>query len=216
MISFSEDECRQFDSATRREWLETNGLGGYASSTIVCVNTRRYHGLLVAAIVPPTRRVVLLSKLDEVLVVGDERLELATNLYEPDVVSPEGYKFLSGFRLDPFPVVTLRAGGCEIEKSFFMPHGQNTTVVRYRFSVPQGTRARLEVRPLVAFRDYHSLAHESPDSFLLEEIRRDLLRVGKHNGQLALYLAHDAATVSAEGLWYSNFLHAEVRARGFD
>jgi glycogen debranching enzyme len=216
MINFGEDECRQLDAATRREWLETNGLGGYASSTIACLNSRRYHGLLVAAVVPPTKRVVLLSKLEEVLIVGDKRFELSTNLYEPDVVSPQGYQLISEFRLDPFPIFTFRAGDIEIEKSIFMAHEQNTTVVRYRCRAPRGLRARLELRPLVAFRDYHSLAREALDIFLDAKIERGLVRLGKRDDALALYIAHDAASLSVEGLWYRNFSYAEERARGFD
>lgn len=216
MISFGADDCARLDTASRREWLETNGLGGFASSTITGQNTRRYHGLLVAADPPPTRRVVLLSKLEEVLVVGDTRFELSTNLYQPDVVSPQGYLLQTGFRLDPFPVFTYRAGGFEIEKKVFMPHGQNTAVVRYRFNAPQDARAKLEVRPLVAFRDYHSLSREALDIFLHAEMTRGLLRLGKRDDSLTLFLAHDARAVSVEGLWYRNFEYTEERERGFD
>ncbi|HVG28991.1 MAG TPA: amylo-alpha-1,6-glucosidase [Pyrinomonadaceae bacterium] len=216
MISFGADECARLDAASRREWLETDGLGGFASSTITGQNTRRYHGLLVAADPPPTRRVVLLSKLEEVLVVGDARFELSTNLYEPGVVSPQGHLLQTGFRLDPFPVFTYRAGAFEIEKKVFMPHGRNTTVVRYRFDAPPGARAELEVRPLVAFRDYHSLAREALDIFLHAQIKPGLLRLGKRDDSLTLFLAHDARAVSLEGLWYRNFEYAEERERGFD
>jgi predicted glycogen debranching enzyme len=217
MISFGTEDCAQLEASSRREWLETNGLGGYASSTIAGLNSRRYHGLLVAAVRPPTKRVVLLSKLEEVLVVGDERFELSTNLYQPEVVSPQGYRLQSGFRLDPFPVFTFGAGAFEIEKRVFMPHGRNTTVVRYSFKSHGGAAAaRLELRPLVAFRDYHSLARESLDIFLHAEIEKGLLRLGKRDDDLTLYLAHNARSVSLEGLWYRNFEYAEERARGFD
>jgi predicted glycogen debranching enzyme len=216
MISFDEDECRRLDAASRREWLETNGLGGFASSTVAGVNSRRYHGLLVAAVRPPTKRVVLLSKLEDVLVVGNERFELSTNLYQPEVVSPQGYLLQTGFRLDPFPVFTYRAGACEIEKKVFMPHGRNTTVVRYACRAPEGVSARLELRPLVAFRDYHSLAREALDVFLRAETGAGLLRLGRRDDDLTLFLAHGAQSISIEGLWYRNFEYAEERARGFD
>jgi glycogen debranching enzyme len=216
MISFGADECARLDVASRREWLETNGLGGFASSTVTGANTRRYHGLLVAADPPPTRRVVLLSKLEEVLVVGDARFDLSTNLYRPGVVSPQGHLLQTGFRLDPFPAFTYRAGDFEIEKKVFMPRGQNTTVVRYHFAAPPGVSARLEVRPLVAFRDYHSLASEALDIFLRAELKRGLLRLGKRDDALTLFIAHDARAVSVEGLWYRNFEYPEERERGFD
>src|SRR5436305_868006 len=103
MIQFKQEICRDVDAALEREWLETNGLGGYASSTIIGLNTRRYHGLLVAAIRPPVERLLLLSKLEETLVVRGRRFELSSNRY-PDVVHPQGYQYVREFRLDPFPV----------------------------------------------------------------------------------------------------------------
>src|SRR2546423_12413162 len=102
MISLAEAACRALDGATRREWLETNGLGGYASSTITGTNTRRYHGLLVAATRPPTERSVLLAKLEDKLSVGGQTYELSTNCYEQDTIHPHGYLSLAGFRLAPF------------------------------------------------------------------------------------------------------------------
>jgi glycogen debranching enzyme len=216
MISFGAEDCAQLEVSSRREWLETNGLGGYASSTVAGLNSRRYHGLLVAAVRPPTQRVVLLSKLEEVFVVGGERFELSTNLYQPGVASPQGYRLQTGFRLDPFPVFTFSAGAFEIEKRVFMPRGQNATVVRYGFKSQGDAAARLELRPLVAFRDYHSLARESLDIFLHAEIEKGLLRLGKRDDDLTLFLAHGARSVSLEGLWYRSFEYAEERARGFE
>src|SRR5436190_7082560 len=93
MIQFNENLCGNLGQATEREWLETNGLGGFASSTITGMNTRRYHGLLVAAINPPVDRMVLLSKLEETLVVNGERYDLSANQY-PDSVHPQGHCYL--------------------------------------------------------------------------------------------------------------------------
>src|SRR5713226_7169912 len=98
MIEFTQEICGNLDAALRREWLETNGLGGFASSTIAGMNTRRYHGLLVAATRPPTGRMVLLSKLEETLVVDSARFELSTNQYA-GAAYPEGYLLLTAFRL---------------------------------------------------------------------------------------------------------------------
>ncbi|HEX8708187.1 MAG TPA: amylo-alpha-1,6-glucosidase [Pyrinomonadaceae bacterium] len=117
--------------ALGREWLETNGLGGYASSTILGLNTRRYHGLLVAATRPPVGRIVMLSKLEETLVIDGRRYELSANRYA-GVVHPQGYRYQTGFRLDPFPVFTYRVEGIELEKSVFMPHGENTVCLQYK------------------------------------------------------------------------------------
>src|SRR6266571_3609333 len=131
MIQFGAEICRNLDTALSREWLETNGLGGFASSTIVGLNTRRYHGLLVAATKPPVGRLVLLSKLEETLILNGRRFELSANRY-PGVVHPQGYQYLKQFRLDPFPVFTYAIDGVEIEKSVFMLHGENTTVIQYQ------------------------------------------------------------------------------------
>ena len=88
---------QDFVNASEYEWLETNGLGGWAGSSISGANTRRYHGLLVAAIVPPADRMVVLSKLDETIVLNSKRIELGTNLYLNSIVSPEGYKYIDSF-----------------------------------------------------------------------------------------------------------------------
>src|SRR5258705_9934342 len=130
MISFDRATTGNLEEALSREWLETNGLGGFASSTIAGANTRRYHGLLTAATQPPVGRVLLLSKLEEILIVGDQRFELATNEYE-GAVHPSGYQHLTAFRLDPFPIFTYQCGKVQLEKSVFMVQGSNTTVVQY-------------------------------------------------------------------------------------
>ena len=130
MIQFGQEICRNLKAALRCEWLETNGLGGFASSTIVGLNTRRYHGLLIAATKPPVGRLVLLSKLEEAFIINGQRFELSANQY-PGVVHPQGYQYLTQFRLDPFPVFTYTIEGVEIEKSVFMIHGENSTVIQY-------------------------------------------------------------------------------------
>src|SRR5829696_8465448 len=132
MIRFDERTCRNLEEAVTREWLETNGLGGYSSSTIAGLNTRRYHGLLVAATKPPVGRAVMLAKLEETLVVGGRRFDLSANQY-PGAIHPQGYQYQTGFRLDPFPVFTYEVAGILVEKSVFMVHGENTTVVQYDF-----------------------------------------------------------------------------------
>src|SRR5436853_991496 len=102
MIRFGETVCNNLDATAGREWLETNGIGGFASATITGCHTRRYHGLLVAATKPPVGRLVLLSKLEETLVVNGREFELGTNRY-PGAVHPQGFRLLKQFRLDPFP-----------------------------------------------------------------------------------------------------------------
>lgn len=214
MINFDADACHDLDNALSREWLETNNLGGFASATVTGANTRRYHGLLTAALRPPTGRIVLLSKLEETLVLDGERFDLSTNLYEPAVVHPQGFRLQSNFRLNPFPVFTYEVGEARVEKTVFMPHGENSTVVRYRVHAPGA--ASLEIRPLVAFRDYHSLQREALDIFLQAELSENLVSLFKQDDSTHLFLAHDAAHASIEGHWYRRFEYPEERARGFE
>jgi predicted glycogen debranching enzyme len=116
MIQFDKNICTDLQAATQREWLETNGIGAFASSTIAGLNTRRYHGLLTAATKPPVGRLVLLSKLEETLVIEERRYDLSSNQY-PGVIHPQGHQYVKRFRLDPFPVFTYEVEGVEIEKS---------------------------------------------------------------------------------------------------
>src|SRR5215472_9869480 len=216
MIRFGEDVCRNLDSALRREWLETNGIGGFASGTINGCNTRRYHGLLVAATKPPVGRLVLLSKLEESLVVNGRVYELGTNRY-PGVVHPEGFQFLTQFRLDPFPIFTFRVEGVEIEKKLFMAQGQDTTIIKYQLiNAPSDAHVQLELRPLIAFRDYHSLTHENGAIDGRIDTQRELLRVSPYVGLPSLYLANDAVGIESTGHWYRNFEYDAEHERGLD
>src|ERR1041385_4671316 len=130
MTQITHETLQDLQASTPREWLETNGLGGFSSSTIIGLNTRRYHGLLTAATKPPVGRIVMLSKLEETLVIDGRRYELSANQY-PGVVHPQGFNYQTGFRLDPFPVFTYEVEGVVLQKSVFMVQGQNTTVVQY-------------------------------------------------------------------------------------
>src|SRR6476659_7332265 len=134
MIKLDQESCRDLKVALTREWLETNGIGGFSSSTISGLNTRRYHGLLTAATKPPVGRIVMLSKLEETLVIDGRRYELSTNQY-PGAVHPHGFQQQTAFRLDPFPVCTYEVDGLRLEKSVFMVQGQNTVVIRYELQM---------------------------------------------------------------------------------
>src|SRR6266700_404589 len=135
MIEIDQDSCRNLETAQSREWLETNGIGGFSSSTISGLNTRRYHGLLTAATKPPVGRLVLLSKVEETLIAGDRRYEVSANQY-PGTIHPQGYRYLKEFRLDPYPVFVYDLDGIELEKRLFMVHGENTTVIEYHLRKP--------------------------------------------------------------------------------
>jgi len=214
MISFGQETCRDLDAALGREWLETNGLGGFASSTITGLNTRRYHGLLVAAIHPPVGRMVLLSKLEETLIIDGRSFELSANQF-PGVIHPQGYQYQTRFRLDPFPVFTYQVDGVEIEKSVFMVQGENTTVVQYQLKTAHDS-VRLEVRPLIAFRDYHNTTHENAGLDPTVSSEPGLASVVPYHGLPRLYLAHDADSTETSGGWYRNFEYRVEQERGLD
>ena len=218
MIHLDSEICSSFESSATREWLETNGIGGYASSTVSNANTRRYHGLLVAATRPPLGRVVMLSKLDETVVIAGERFELSSNQY-PGSVHPDGYKYLVDFRLDPFPIWTFYLNGLVIEKELFMVNGQNSTVCRWRLresSANFDSKTEFELRPLLAFRDHHHLRHDHAlfdESFIVDN---GSVSVQPVSDLPRLYFAHNALTVDAECFWYKDFEYSIEQERGFD
>jgi len=216
MISFGKGVCTDLQAALGREWLETNGLGGFACGTIAGANTRRYHGLLTAALTPPGGRMLLLSKLEETLVLGGHRIDLSTNKYA-GAIHPEGYLLLINFRLDPFPTWTFEVEGVLLEKSVFMPQGSNTVQVEYKLlQAPQGTEIVLEVRPLVAFRDYHSTTHENGAFNRSLEIELNLVSLQPYPGLPRIYFAHDAPELQEQDYWYRNFFYRVEQERGLD
>ncbi|MFN0150393.1 MAG: amylo-alpha-1,6-glucosidase [bacterium] len=211
MIQFGPEICHDFTVASKKEWLETNGIGGYASSTLVLTNTRRYHGLLVVARTPPCGRAVLLSKLDESLILRGGRYDLHTNQY-PDIVYPHGHQYLESLRLDPFPVWTYRVPGGLLEKSLFLVHGEHTLVVIYRLSGE--TSALLEVRPLFAYRAFHDLAHENESLNRVPNDAGSTLSVTPFAGMPPVSISH-GGTFRSEGYWYKNFEYVEEAYRGY-
>ncbi len=212
MIAFGPETCQDFALATQLEWLETNGLGGYASSTIVGANTRRYHGLLVAAQSPPAGRVHLLAKLEESLIVGGERFDLSCNQY-PEIVFPEGHRYLEAFRLDPFPVFTYRVPGAVLEKSLFLAHGESTLVVFYRLAADRPVL--LDVRPLISYRSFHNLARETDRLSHTIDDSGGRLRITPFGGMPSLLFVH-GGTFHPEGYWYRSLEYVEEAYRGYD
>jgi glycogen debranching enzyme len=218
MIHFDRDACRNPEIAFHREWLETNGLGGFASSTIAGLHTRRYHGLLIAATKPPVGRMLLLSKLEETLEVDGRRHELSANRY-PGVVHPQGYLLLKEFRQDPFPVFVYEIEGLEIEKSVCMLHGENSCAIRYQLRALKGAipaACTLELRPLIAFRDYHATTHENGALDPRFEIDEDCVKLTPYPGLPSLYLNHSGADIQPAGYWFRNFEYDRERERGLD
>ena len=214
-ITFDKSVTNDLDRAASREWMEANGLGGWASGTIAGCHTRRYHGLLVAATHPPVGRMVLLSKLAETLIVGESRVELDTNRY-PGAVHPHGFEALSGFSIDPFPTFIFEAEGARLVKTVAAAHGENTTIVTYALESATGP-VTLELRPLIAFRDYHALQHANDSLRFADATFRDgVFRARPYAGGPELFLSVPGAEFEARPDWYFRFEYALELERGLD
>jgi predicted glycogen debranching enzyme len=216
-IRVERDQCIDFAQSSHLEWLEANGTGGFAMGTVSGANTRRYHGLLIASLRPPTERVVILSKLDETALLDGAEVPLGTNQY-PGTVHPTGYRQLVEFRLDPFPIWIFDLGGARLQKNIFLVQGQQTVVIQYR-----STQAcRLRVHPFLAFRDYHSLgrANRNFDSTVLEGEQGEnrTLSIRPYPGLPALHLTHSdgGRLFERDGAWHYNTEYLEELDRGLD
>jgi predicted glycogen debranching enzyme len=211
-IVLGRDLCGDFEAATRREWLVTNGIGGYASGTVAGAVTRRYHGLLVAALRPPVARTVTLVKADAVADYGGRRVELGSNEYADGTRHPQGHRHVEQFRLDgTVPTWTWAIADARLEARVFMAHGRNTTYVSY--TLARGSAAmELELTPLVAWRDYHW--HQRGPGHFDVDASPEGCTVQSNGGRLRL-VAEGGRFEEAPG-WHWNLLHAVERARGLD
>ena len=216
MIRIDQKACSDIEQAQKLEWLETNGIGGFSSSTIAGLNTRRYHGLLTAATQPPAGRCVLLSKLEETLLIDGRHYDLSANQY-PGAIYPQGHRYLKEFRLDPFPVFTYEVEGIGIEKRVFMVHGENTTVVEYEVKAANlAANCVLELRPLIAFRDYHGTTHRNDGLNRAIRSSSGMASIAPYVGLPDLYFGHNAGEIEETGNWYYNFEYAAEQERGLD
>ena len=157
-IHLNQDALSNFDKAIQTEWIITNALGGYCSSTVLGINTRKYHGILVAAFNPPTDRRVILTKLDEEVRIGNNMYSLGANEFRNNIF-PKGYEFLSSFFLNPFPTFKYAVNGVQIDKVLFMPYEKNAVVVIYDLFNPLEDEILVHVFPLVNSRHFHSLTN---------------------------------------------------------
>jgi predicted glycogen debranching enzyme len=215
LIDFGPEIAADLPNALRREWLVTNGLGGYASGTVAGVNTRRYHGLLVAALAPPIERTVLVAGSVNWATYAGERYALSTHEYADGTVDPNGYRNLVGFRLDgSLPVWTFALADALLERRVWMAYGSNTTYVRYTLVRGSGS-LELDLRPLVTYRDFHSLSrgYGWTPGFLQVP---DGIEVRAFEGARSFQILCSGGTFSPEATWYFNFLHREERDRGLD
>ncbi len=203
----------QFEDIKRSEWLVTNGLGGYASSSVSQANTRRYHGLLVATFNPPTDRRVLVSKIEETLSVEDKQFEFSTNQYG-DVVHPKGCEYLTTFERLQIPRWTFQMDKYSIVKTLFMVQGANTTVVSYQNT--SDVPITLSLNPLLVHRDYHSLFHQNDESNFYTEQTANQLKIYAHYGAEPLFFQFSKGIFKANRDWYKKFTYFNEQERGLD
>lgn len=214
-IEFGREICGNLSIAESREWLVTNGIGGYASGTVAGLLTRRYHGLLVAALKPPLGRTLLLAKLDETVEYGDRIYPLHTNRWADDTVTPPGYENIERFSLEgTVPVWRFAFADALLEKRIWMQQGANTTYVQY--SLRRATQPLfLTLKALVNYRDYHSNTWSSGWQMAVEPVEQGVC-VTAYEGAVPFYLLTAEGQATPYHVWYLNFDLAVERYRGLN
>lgn len=197
---------------SRVEWVHGNGAGAYASSTVAQMHTRRYHGLLVAALEPPRRRHVIISHVDATAHVAGTAYSLATHQF-PGVPPTAGYRFISHFSLDPLPRWVFQLNGAELEQLLALARGENTLVLRYTW---RGDRPiSLELRPLLALRPFHELVHEHGAMLQRVEMRQHEVSVRPVPALPRLVFRHRGVFIGSPD-WWRRFEYLAEQARGMD
>ncbi len=221
IIEFGREIGGNLSNAETREWLVTNGIGGYASGTVAGLLTRRYHGLLVAALQPPLGRTLLLTKLNEVAVYANLTYSLHTNRWANGSVAPHGYHQIESFSLEgTVPTWRFACADAVLEKRIWMQAGANTTYVRYTLS--RATQPlKLSLQALVNYRDYHGDTQSNGWQMKIEPFDR-VVSLVEHRGicitaninAKPLYLLSDSASVTPAHNWHNGFDLAIERERG--
>jgi len=214
-IQFGREICGDLSAAESREWLVTNGIGGYASGTVAGTLTRRYHGLLVAALQPPLGRTQLVALFDEVVRYAGADFSLTTHRWASGAIEPQGFLNLESFHLEgTTPVWTFALADALLEKRVWMRQGENTTYIQYtllRGSAP----VDLELNALVNYRDFHSLTHAGNWRMNIQPAEHGL-RVLAFEGAKPFYLRSAEAVCEPRQDWYRDCYFAEETERGLD
>ena len=149
------NEDINLENGIQKEWIITNGIGGFASSTIIGANTRKYHGLLIAPLTPPARRYLILSKVDESIEIGGKQYNLYTNIGKNYIT--KGYEYQTSFEKEEIPTLKYKISDVEITKQICMKYGENTVGILYK--IKNGKQpTKLTLAPLMNFRDFHSMS----------------------------------------------------------
>ena len=203
-----------FDQAVQREWLVTNGIGGFAAGTVAGVNTRRYHGLLIASLQPPVVRTVMVAKMDATVRYAGISASLATNEYMDGTIDPHGHRYLYSFRLEgQHAVCTWAIGDALLEQRVWMAYGKNTTYVEYRLLRGSGF-IEIELKPFCTYRDYHTHLRGYAD--LHVRASDDGFAIVRISGEELYRVVLERGTYSLTREWYWNFKHREESLRGLD
>src|ERR1700731_432083 len=214
-VQFGREICGALEVAEQREWLATNGIGGFASGTVSGNLTRRYHGLLVAALQPPVGRMQLVAKLDETVRYDSLDYALSTNRWGSGAIEPHGYVHIERFRLDgTTPVWRFAIGDALLEKRVWMRHGENSTFVQYtmlRGSQPM----ELELRTLINYRDFHSNTHAGDWRMKIDAVKSGL-QITAFDGATPFYLLSANAQVEARHEWCRDYFFPLEKYRGLD
>ncbi len=229
MIAFGREVCGNLKFSSEREYLVTNGIGGYAAGTVAGMLTRSYHGLLVAALKPPLGRTLLLAKVDEIADYDDLSYPLFCNHWASGVIEPEGFQYLESFRLEgSTPVWVFALGDALLEKRVWMQPGENTSYLQYHYIRPgrifnSGQNSRpinLTLSPLVNFRDHHSVTRASSQSGPQVEALQDGLRLTPSNGLPSYTLRFKPGgkpvAITARNEWFLDFFLREEADRGLE
>lgn len=206
-------EKLNLEDGLSKEWLITNGIGGFCSSTIIGANTRKYHGLLIAPLTPPARRYLILSKLDEAVIIDGKEYGLYTNIGKNYI--SKGYKYQELFKKEYIPIFTYKVKDVTITKMICMEYGKNTVGVYYKIK-NDGNEAKLTIAPLLNFRDFHSMS--TNHNFELKQI------INKNKVKVVIdkNAAYPTYMKMSEGIYiehkndtFNNMFYIEEEKRGF-
>jgi predicted glycogen debranching enzyme len=213
-IKVGKNEISNFNEALGKEWITTNSLGGYASSTILNINTRKYHGLLVAAFNPPRDRRVCIAKLDETLRIKGNLHPIFTNEFQVGIF-PNGYKFIKEFSTSPFPKHVYTLENIEIYRTIFMPHGKNAVIAMYEALNRNSRDVEINVFPVLACRHFHSVVdrRESPLNFFQKTYDKHI-ELLVENPKTALIFGATEGVYFPEESWVEKVFFREEHARG--
>ena len=223
MFDFGREVCGDLSVAMKREWLVTNGIGGFASGTVANMLTRRYHGLLMAALKPPLGRTLLLTKLDEtaeydgIYPESGRFYPLFTNRWEDGTVEGNGYVNIDRFHLEgTTPVWTFALANALLEKRIWMQPGANTTYIQYRLARATGPLG-LSIKALVNYRDYHSTTIMNNWFPAVDDVTAPGgrgLRLTLFDEATPFYLFSDRAELTPQFDWYEDLYLAVEDYRG--